>query len=351
MKNEKSLKALQVGATFAGTIIGAGFASGQEIAQFFTSYGPIGLAGVVLAGGLFGWLGGALLDLGHKLHAETYPEAIYHLCGRRFGLIIDLVTAAFLFTAVTVMLAGAATVLRDYFGVPYLNGLVAAALAIVLTVLYGVGGIVTANMVITPLLVLSILAISIYSLSYHDFDLSLLNDELDAITSPAPHWLLGSLLYVSYNLVIASTVLVPLGNLVADRKTRLMGGAIGGLTVGLLAMVIALVVLIHSPEILDYEVPFLELASNQNPLSSVIYAFTLLAAMYTTAIASLYGCLAKMRHSLRLPPVITAATITVAAIICGQAGFANLIRVLFPLFGYATLLFTARLAWLSYRDN
>ena len=350
MNPSRPLDVLRVAATFAGTIIGAGFASGQEIAQFFASYGPPGLAGIVVASILFAWLGGGLLELGHRLRATAYPQVIYHLCGYRLGLILDLVTAVFLFTALAVMLAGAATVLRDYFGMPYLDGLVGAGLLIILTVLCGVRGIAAANMVVTPLLVLSILGISIYSLSYHDFEVSLLSD-LEAINPPAPNWLLGSLLYVSYNLVISSTVLVPLGNSLPGRKTRLLGGAIGGLTLGLLATCIAVVIMIHSPGILDHEVPILQLATSQSPTSSILYALTLLAAMYTTAIASLYGCSAKVQSVMRLSPLVSAGAITALALICGQAGFSNLIRLLFPLFGYATLFFTAKLAWLMYRDS
>jgi uncharacterized membrane protein YkvI len=351
MNRSRPLDVIRAAATFAGTIIGAGFASGQEIAQFFASYGPPGLAGIVVASILFAWLGGGLLELGHRLKATAYPQVIYHLCGYRLGLVLDLVTAVFLFTALAVMLAGAATVLRDYFGVPYLDGLVGAGLVIILTVLCGVRGITAANMVVTPLLILSILGISAYSLSYHEFEINMLVSNLEAITPPAPNWLLGSLLYVSYNLVISSTVLVPLGNSLSSRRTRLLGGAIGGLALGFLATCIAVVIMIHSPEILDHEVPILQLATSQSPASSILYALTLLAAMYTTAIASLYGCSERVRSVIRLSPPVTTGAITALGLICGQAGFASLIRVLFPLFGYATLYFTAKLAWRLYRDS
>lgn len=351
MNPKRPIEVIRVAATFAGTVIGAGFASGQEIAQFFASYGPPGLAGIIIAGALFAWLGGGLLDLGHRLRATDYPQVIYHLCGRHLGPLLDLVTAAFLFTALAVMLAGAATVLRDYFGVPYLDGLVGAGLVAVLTVMFGVRGIAAANMVVTPLLVLSIITISAYSLSYHDFDITIPQSDYGTVVPPASSWLLGSLLYVSYNLVISSTVLVPLGNTLSSRKVRRLGGALGGLTLAFLAGCIAVVIMIHSPDILDYEVPILQLASSQSPASSILYALTLLAAMYTTAIASLYGCVAKTRTLLQLSPPATAGAITALALLCSQAGFANLIRLLFPLFGYATLFFTAKLAWKTYQDS
>ena len=42
-------KSFQIGAAFIGVIVGAGFASGQEILQFFTSFGAIGIAGSIVA--------------------------------------------------------------------------------------------------------------------------------------------------------------------------------------------------------------------------------------------------------------------------------------------------------------
>lgn len=49
----------QVAATYVGAVMGAGFASGQEIQQFFTRFGRWGLVGIVVSALLFLSLGGA----------------------------------------------------------------------------------------------------------------------------------------------------------------------------------------------------------------------------------------------------------------------------------------------------
>ncbi|MBC8080240.1 MAG: hypothetical protein H7X86_07830, partial [Gorillibacterium sp.] len=48
---------LQVAFTYVGTIVGAGFASGQEILQFFTRYGWMAVPTISVAAFLFIWLG------------------------------------------------------------------------------------------------------------------------------------------------------------------------------------------------------------------------------------------------------------------------------------------------------
>ena len=47
MKNELS-KIFQVAVVFIGTIVGAGLASGQEIKEFFTSYGVVSFLGIIV---------------------------------------------------------------------------------------------------------------------------------------------------------------------------------------------------------------------------------------------------------------------------------------------------------------
>lgn len=42
-------KSLQIGGAFVGLIVGAGFASGQEIMQYFTSFGIMGIVGGIVA--------------------------------------------------------------------------------------------------------------------------------------------------------------------------------------------------------------------------------------------------------------------------------------------------------------
>jgi uncharacterized membrane protein YkvI len=341
----------KVAATYAGTITGAGFASGQELLQFFVIYGSTGLAGIILAGCLFAWLGCRILELGHRLQATGYHQLLYHVCGAKIGLLLDIIISVFLFCVLTVMLAGTGTVCRDNFGLSYLSGLLAMSLLTLLTALRKVEGITTANLIVTPLLAIATLATSLYSLSYHGLDTSILNAPAPPTSSDSPHWLLASLLYVSYNLVMGTTVLAPLGAHTHRQATRLLGGAIGGAVLALLAGCVTLTVMLHYPQVLEYEVPMLYITSSQHSLNHLSYTIILIAAMYTTALASLYGCATKLQSATRLPFAVCLVIILTLSLVFSQAGFANLITVLFPIFGYATLWFTIKLIWQVFRDK
>ena len=47
---------LKVVFVIIGTIIGAGFASGKEIYLFFYKYGTLGILGIIISGGLTGFI-------------------------------------------------------------------------------------------------------------------------------------------------------------------------------------------------------------------------------------------------------------------------------------------------------
>lgn len=338
-----TLDIARVAATYVGTVVGAGFASGQELMQFFVSYGSRGLAGMLLAGILFAWLGSYILELGHRLRATGYHQVLRYSCGPRVGRVLDFITAFFLFGGLTIMLAGAGTVGRDYLGLPYTTGLLAMASIVALTVMTGLRGISLVNTVVTPLLVISTIIIGINSLLYHGINLDMLTMPSRPAASPTGHWILSALLYASYNLILGATVLAPLGCQIRRRAVRVCGGVLGGLILMMLGLFISVIILLHQPEVFNYEVPMLYVSDLQHELTHLGYAAMLVKAMYSTAMASLYGCTAKLEGVLKLSFPVCLVMITATALVCSQAGFAILISMLYPLFGYIALIFTLAL--------
>lgn len=349
MTVRQAIDIAKIAATYVGTVVGAGFASGQELLQFFVSYGSAGFIGIAFTGLLFAWLGSQLLGLGNRLRATGYHEIIYYLCGERIGRVLDNLIAFFLFGGLVIMMAGVGTVFRDFMDLPYAAGLAVISLAICITALFGVKGIASANLLVTPFLAVFTIMIGINSLTYHGFDPSLLVLDPQPNLQPAPHWILACMLYLSYNLVLGATVLGPLGAQISSPRVRHLGGLIGGLILAVLAAFIGMVITLHYPDILSYEVPMLYVSSIQQTWSHYAYAFTVLKAMYSTALASLFGCATKLEHSTGMTFSLSIFVVLTASLICSQYGFANLIGALYPIFGYVSLYFTFRLSLFALR--
>ena len=65
-KKVRKAKVLIYAGAFMGILIGSGFATGQELMQFFASYGLVGLAGIVTSSVLFAFVGVEFVTYGHE---------------------------------------------------------------------------------------------------------------------------------------------------------------------------------------------------------------------------------------------------------------------------------------------
>lgn len=339
-----------VAGTYVGTVVGAGFATGQEVLRFFTHFGLNGIFGIIGATVLFAVLGGTIVRIGHELQAESHVAVVKRVAGPVVGRLLDWVITFFLFGGAAVMMAGSGAVFAESFGLSrFLGTLVMAALAGV-TVLLGLRGVVTSISIVAPVLIALVLVVSIGSLFTTGISPADLRWYRPA-EAASRWWLVSLFLYVSYNLLLSVAVLGPLGKEAPDAATGYRGGFIGGLVLGLGALLINLALLGGLPASAAYEVPMVHLARQFPPWISGLYTLILWAEVYTTAVGSLYGLAVRLTHpqSARYPLIVLGATI--GALVLSQFGFSQMVGLLFPAVGWAGLLLVGGLLWQLFLPN
>lgn len=349
-RNKTALTSWQVAATYIGTIVGAGFASGQEMLQFFGAFGIWGLMGLALAGYLFYYFGNIILQLGKELKAESHVPVIYYAGGPYLGRFIDYVITFFLFGALTAMAAGAGAVFLEQFGLSPLVGNGMMLLLTLATVLLGLAGVISAISFTVPVLLLAIMGISLFfGFSQGSGMLS-----LQALGgSPAvPFWPLAAVIYVSYNLVMAVAILGPLANEAQSSAILKKGALWGGIGLAVSTFLIYIAVLGTLPESVTYRVPMIYAAGRISPLVRQIYSLVLVIEIYTTAVGSLYGFIVRVAPSRKKGFRIAAALGTsLAAFAASQLGFTTLVRYLYPLVGYAGVMMLGGLLYCRGRER
>lgn len=183
---------LKIGSAFIGVIIGAGFASGQEVLQYFTSFGHFGTLAAIIATALFAYLGMTLTKLGSQMRTTSHKEVIYKISGRYLGVVVDYVIIFTLFSVGVVMIAGAGSILHQQFGLPPFIGSLLMSILIILTVMMNVQSVIAVIGSITPFLLIAIILISLYSLLTMEMsfaELHLIAQEQD---SALPHWFISA---------------------------------------------------------------------------------------------------------------------------------------------------------------
>ena len=328
---------------FAGTMLGAGFASGQELLYFFIAYGSMGIYGLLVAGIFFSLLGYRLLALSYQFQTTDYTLFIQKLCGKKLGTLINLCLGLFLFTILLLMLIGAGTIFRDHFQLPFSLGYLVLSLLLFFLALHGVQGIMKVNLFTMPFLMIIILTVCFYSLHYHHFSFSLLATAIQSSTQPAPHWLLSCLLYASYNLALSFALLVPLGTTIKRASFRLFTSTLGSFLLMGLAFCISITILIHCPNIMNTQIPMLNISCSQNALHSFLYLTSFLIAIFTTSLSCLYGCASQLQKHTNLPYSVCLLCLLGLSIFFINIEFSQIIQSIFPLFGYLTLFLMVKL--------
>ncbi|MDA8234249.1 MAG: hypothetical protein M0Z31_05455 [Clostridia bacterium] len=350
MKNTQWKKALQVAATYIGTVVGAGFASGQEVMKFFTLFGIQGLLGVAITTVLFICWGTAIMKLGCRLQARSHREIFHYLGGAKLGQALDTTITLFLFGALCVMLAGTGALFREYFHLPGPVGTGLTSLLVILTLFFGLRGIIAANSFIVP--VMMVLVFALGGLSLVGQDPAVLNREIVSSSSAAaPHWLLSSVLYVAFNLILSTAVLAPLGREIGCEKALGLGGLLGGLGLGLMAAIIVASQIFHFPALAAYEIPMLHLIKSSLPVIQVLFALVLWGEIFSTLIADLYGFAMRTSQWLGVSFKVVVLAALVAATFFSKVGFATLVGTLYPLLGYLGLIYVGYLTFYMVRPH
>lgn len=335
MADRQNLKEIfRLASAFVGVIVGAGFASGQEILQFFTSFGAVGLLGGIISSAVFMFLAMALAALGQHVGAESHKPVVTLICGKYVGAFVDAFITFFMFGVAVVMLAGAGSLLQQFTGVPSVWGSVAATVLVVLIVCLNLRSVVTVIGLITPFLVLMAFIVCIWALVARESSFTDLNAVAQTMPQGAGNWLVAALLYVSYNIVAGTPMLAIMGGDAPNRRVAVWGGVLGGLVLGVLILIIAAGMLARVDDIANVPMPTLMLAMELSPLLGVIMAVVIFGMILNTAVGVLYSFVARFFEpettAFRLGAIGSGAL----ALLGSFFGFIALVGTVYPIFGY-----------------
>ena len=324
----------KVSSIYVTTIIGAGFASGQEIARFFSGYYKGGFYGIVVAGILFAVVGWLVLDKVYTGRIKSYEEFLYPTVGWLFGKIMDTVVTLFMFSVLSIMVAGLGSILSDKLNIQLPVGVAIMAFICMLLMLTDIRGVVALSSLITPVLILGIVFTGFYVIIFKDTSVFNIAGNLKGITD---NWFLSSLIYVSYNSIMSVVVMSNMLPYLKTRKTGVLGGIIGGISLCAIALLLNTVINIFYWEVSGKEFPILSVMEKYGTYFTSLYAFILWLAMFSSAVTSGYCLVDRIGSKIKVNKKIITVMTCLFIIPMSCFGFANLIASLYTLFGYIGL--------------
>lgn len=324
----------RVACIYATSVIGAGFASGHEIMQFFSVYNTGGFFGIILAGILFSAAGSIMLGKVYSDRIRNYEEFIFPVFGWRLGWVVEIAVTAFMLFIFCIMMAGSGRVISDRLGIQFRYSSLLMGIICMVFILANIRGLAVLSSVITPVLILGITLAGVYIIVYRDTETFIISGYLDRLTR---NWFVSSLLYVSYNSIPAFVIICSLLPYLKTRRTATLGGILGGALLSLSTLIINIVIRLFMPGIIKNELPFLEILKKFSGAAGNIYSVVLWVAMLVSAVTSGLCFVGRVEAMLKADRRVVTLILCAVAMPLSTLGFSNLISSIYPVFGYLGL--------------
>ena len=286
---------IQFSGAFVAFFVGAAFGSGQEIMQFFTSFGIFGFPGLIAALLIFIFAGYQIQAVSCR-EGFSEPYSIFeYFCGKTIGKIYTYILVAMLYAEFVMMSAGAGATFEEYFGIPNFVGRAVIVILTVATVLLGLNRIVDMLGFTGPVIILFMAIIGIASIIMAPMTLK--EGMETAVTldmlKGADTWVVSGLKYASY--VVLS--LVPIWAVCGSRSNSIKEARLSSVTQVLLfsiaCFVIILAQLMNVKLIDGTEIPNLVLARTYVPAIAGGFAIIILLGIYSTVTFELWYTVRK----------------------------------------------------------
>lgn len=344
---------LKICFAFVGLVVGAGFATGLEVIQYFISFGLNGLWGTLVSGIVMVAAGAVILQLGSYFLAKEHHSVFREVAHPTVSRILDFAVILTLFCVGFVMLAGAGANLEQQFGLPAWIG------SLIMLVLVAATGLLDVNRVsdiigaITPVLIIAVITAFVYTLFNLPGDFTQLSDLAVGEPSPVSPWWLSGLNYVGLALIVGVSMSLVIGGAHSSLRSTIRGGMMGGVLYTLLLAMLGFTLLANIDVVAGDDVPTLSLFESIHPVLALIMTFAIFLMIYNTAIGMFFALGKRVTASRPRQYVPVFLGLCVAGYAVSFVGFDTLLNYVYPVLGYLGLAMIALLVgwWVKNRKR
>ncbi len=338
-------KTFSLAMVYIGTVVGAGFASGLEIWTFFGRYGIFGLFGVIVMGLILSLCGAGIMLGVYNNRFNSYKQFCKVIAGEKSAFIPLFLGRFFMLASFCIMLAGSGAVFSQELGLPYFLGVVFLGVVCLIVFVCGIKALTFISCLLTPLMLLGVTMLGIYSLSYDCRSVTANLSSLLTVAGSA----VSAIIYVSYNLLSVPPVIISLKAQFPSKMGTVKAGLWGGILLGIAGLFMYYSSLTEGFS--AYTVPALALAHKVGDNFALFFGITIYFSILTTAISCGYGLISEIHGKfpcLSLP--IVSLLVVVSACILSALGFSELVNTLYTALGYAAVLLTLLLINFSLKE-
>lgn len=324
------IEVISITLVIIGALIGAGFASGQEIFSFFYIYGKNGIYGILIMSILIGIFIYKSLKIIYQKQVYNYNDFLnLFIKNTKIRNIILWIVNVLLLVSFYIMVAGFGAYFEQEIGINRIIGSIVLNLLCVIVFFSNIKGVLKASNLIVPFLIFFIFFIGIKNIvQIRTIDFYQMKN----------NWILSMLIYNSYNFILLMPVLISLKKQITKEKNIKKVSILVTIIILILSINIFFLLLnANIKEIENQEMPIVYIISNYFNKYKKIYAFIVLASIFTTAISVGIGFLQNIsKNSNSYPQFVLFMCIT--SLLMSNIGFSKLLNFIYPVFGYIGIL-------------
>ncbi len=331
------LNICKIAFAYVGTVVGAGFASGQEVLRFFTVYGQKSIWAIILSALIFIYVGKRILLLGKDIDAASISD----INKKIFSFISPVVTGYMVIAMViicTAMMAGSGALFEEYLGVDGQIGILITSFLAIIVMFFGMEGILSVNTIIVPVLI--IFNVIIFVASFFNAGApNVSHNAAGFIKASTGNIIKSGLSYSAFNIILSAGVLAPMGREIKNPKILAAGGILGGAILGAMLLGSNYCLMINIPYIYNYEMPMLFIIKKVGSIISNFYSVILWGSIFTTLIANLFTVVSIVRKKVNFPSLVIALIVLGCGYILSFLGFSDIVSIFYPILGLIGIIF------------
>ena len=339
---------IKIAGAFCAFLIGAGFATGQEIMQYFTNYGIGKAIGVLVINGVLGaWTSAAVMNLGNESKDIQGLECYKNLCGKYVGTVLSWFVPVFMFLTLMTMMAGFGATFHQIFGGPEWLGSLLLAIVVTAVVLLGLASVIDTIGFIGPAIIVVTMIVAIGIVAKHGVDFENWSNYINThdVLLASGSWVMAGILYALWNIVMCLPFMSAMGSK-AQNKTEVVAGVIfGNVLFALGALFLVLAEGSQINVIGKISVPALAMAQSLSPILGIVYAVVLALAIFTTAVPLMWSVAARITREKTLKFSILCVVIAMLGFFGSYLPFERLVNIITPAVGYVGFIGWAFIIW------
>ena len=320
---------------YISVCIGSGFATGQELLQFFSAHGMKSILVGIVCMFIMAYCGAKLFYIGKTVKLRSSNDIFVYLFGDYIGGIFKVLIPVFSLCSFVVMISGAGASINQFYGIDKSIGVIILAILSLISVIMGIEKVIYILGNIGPIVIIIVISISVITISKNYSQLPNIANMVSTVhlTKAVDHWWLSAIIYSGLNIILSTQFLVGAGKSIKNTSNCKYAGIVGGSMYVIAAMFINIALLSNIQNLYSREIPTLSMANDISSIVGILFSIILIVEIYTTAAPLLWNVCSSCAEEKTKKFNILAVLCTILGAFGGMLPFSYLVSFLYPISG------------------